>query len=288
MSRGRLERLDRRDDDDVAAGGLEVADQRVERRLRSSLSITLAKSLTGAVSSAAASARSASAAPATIRRSSAAPHAVADQALRSRTGVIRRRHDRRNPTSRSIAVEIRRETACTASTAASLSASASASRSPTTCASSPMRLRARNRRARPSSSAVQPVQPREMAEQRGKSRRRLAHERVDLAGRPRAFEVVLTQVEQVTLDLHFAGAPQIVGSDGEAVERIAAIDDVVVRDESRRTRSETRRASARSRSRVSRSGVATPARCQTAARSAQALRSSSVSDVTSARLGTGP
>ena len=66
-----------------------------------------------------------------------------------------------------------------------------------------------------------------MAEQRGKARRRLAHQVSMAAVSAAAFEIILAQVQQVALDLHFAGTAQVVASDRQAVERILAKHDVV-------------------------------------------------------------
>jgi hypothetical protein len=72
------------------------------------------------------------------------------------------------------------------------------------------------------------VEPGQMAQQRGKSRRRFANERVDLSVPSSTLEIILPQVQQVTFRLHFAGAAEVLASNRQTFERIAAKNDVVI------------------------------------------------------------
>jgi hypothetical protein len=68
------------------------------------------------------------------------------------------------------------------------------------------------------------MQPRHAAQQRRESGGRRLDDRRHPLGPAGGFHVLLAQVQQVALDLGLAGAPQIVGGDRHAVERVAAVD----------------------------------------------------------------
>jgi hypothetical protein len=70
------------------------------------------------------------------------------------------------------------------------------------------------------------VETRHVAEQRGKGRRRLPHQRRDVAGPPASLEIVLAQMQQVALDLHLAGSPHVFARDRQTLERLSPDHDV--------------------------------------------------------------
>ena len=75
------------------------------------------------------------------------------------------------------------------------------------------------------------AQPGNVSKERGERRRGRGDDSSDRRRLSARFEKSFPQVDEMTLDLHFAGPAQIGLCDGDAVERVAAVDALMSADD---------------------------------------------------------